>query len=88
MFDATQADLGDRYGGHRTRAGCSQTPPRPQHNPGAADDIVALCELSFDAGLRGEGGLNPIITKFSQARFFVLPTNLAMRPTGSCRVHR
>lgn len=66
MFDAVQSQLGDRYGGHRNRAGCSLTPRKPQHNPSAVDDVVEMCELSFDAGLRGEGGENPVITRFSQ----------------------
>ena len=66
IFDATQNEMGNRYGGWDYRADCSKSPPYPQHKPTAVDNVVDMCELSFDVGMRGDGGLNAQILEFSQ----------------------
>ncbi len=66
IFDATQSEMGRQYGGWDNRADCSKSPDKPQHNPNLPDSLVGMCEHSFDIGMRGEGGENPIIEKFSQ----------------------
>lgn len=55
---------GKQYGGVDNRSGCTNLPlypavDRPMKKAG--DDLVTLCEYSFDRGARGEEGRNPSI---------------------------
>ena len=55
---------GKVYGGADTKSQCKNLPSHP-HVSGpmqqAGDDLVALCEWSFDKGVRGNNGENPSI---------------------------
>jgi hypothetical protein len=69
MFEGTQDDMGERFGGWRNRADCAKSPKHLKnatHMTGQGDDMVKLCELSFDLKIRGEDGLNSRIIKMSQ----------------------
>lgn len=76
MFMGTQADFGEIYGGWANKADCSKTPSLryPSAAAAAGDDIIQLCELSFDLNLRAEGGANSRIIEMSQV---TCPTQLS-----------
>jgi hypothetical protein len=64
MFAGSKESWGHQYGGVDNRSQCSQLPLHPavdEPMKQAGDDLVALCEYSFDHGVRGENGHNPSI---------------------------
>merc|ERR1712070_367558 len=64
MFAGSKESWGHQYGGVDNRAQCSQLPLHPAVDgpmKQAGDDLKALCEYSFDHGVRGENGHNPSI---------------------------
>lgn len=59
-----ESTWGHQYGGFDNREQCSGLPSHPaQGDPmiAAGDDLVKLCEHSFDKGVRLQGGHNPSI---------------------------
>lgn len=62
---ATQASMGLRYGGHRNRAQCTLSPQTDKMTT-EGDNLVQLCEASFDRKLRGENGLNSRMIRVSR----------------------
>jgi len=64
MFPGTKDVWGHQYGGVDNRADCANLPAYPAKNgpmQDAGDDLISLCEYSFDSAVRGEGGENPSI---------------------------
>lgn len=64
MFPGSKEVWGHQYGGVDNRTQCASLPQFPQNErpmKEAGDDLVVLCELSFDKNVRGEGGENPSI---------------------------
>lgn len=69
LFDGDQSDMGQRYGGWENREDCDESPEflrasGPMQTEG--DNLVEMCELSFDMNLRGANGLNSRIIEMSQ----------------------
>ena len=65
MFSGSKAAFGPQYGGWRHKADCSKLPAKPRtlsRLPPGEPTLNRLCELSFELGLRIEGGGNPAIT--------------------------
>lgn len=55
---------GKQYGGVDTKAQCQNLPTYPEVSTpmkDAGDDLISLCEYSFDQGVRGQTGTNPSI---------------------------
>jgi hypothetical protein len=74
MFEGN--DFGEEYGGWKNKADCSKSPKYPKSEAAAiaaGDNLIDLCELSFDRNFRGEGGANSVIRKMSQV---TCPTEL------------
>lgn len=62
---------GKQYGGEDTRAQCANLPEYPQESgpmKAAGDNLVKLCEYSFDKKVRGEGGSNPTIQDLTRVK--------------------
>jgi len=69
MFDGDQSDMGERYGGWKNRADCGSSPQFLKNSTymnAQSDDLVQMCELSFDRNVRGDDGLNSRIIEMSQ----------------------
>lgn len=74
MFSGNE--FGEEYGGWKNKDDCSKSPEYPKNNAAAkaaGDNLVDLCELSFDRKFRGENGANSVIRKMSQV---TCPTEL------------
>jgi len=74
MFSGNE--FGEEYGGWKNKADCSKSPNYPKNDAAAkaaGDNLVDLCELSFDRKFRGENGANSVIRKMSQV---TCPTEL------------
>lgn len=64
MFPGGTDVWGHQYGGVENREQCSGLPPytqKPDAMKAAGDNLVKLCEYSFDKKTRGEGGSNPTL---------------------------
>eukprot|EP00947_MAST-08B_sp_MAST-8B-sp1_P003107 g3107.t1 len=64
MFAGSKDAFGPQYGGWTSKADCSKLPRTPsalKSLPAGEPDLIELCELSFDLGVRIEGGQNPVI---------------------------
>jgi hypothetical protein len=62
MFAGSKADFGTQYGGWTSKADCAKLPSKPQTLatlPSGEPSLNRLCELSFELGVRIEGGENP-----------------------------
>ncbi|KAJ9470941.1 putative endoglucanase type K [Diplonema papillatum] len=75
MFAGTMAGWGQMYGGTETRPECSDLPNFPRDDTAmriAGDDLVKLCEYSFDKNVRREEGsatgTNPTITHLARVK--------------------
>lgn len=73
MFPGTyeQSNWGHEYGGVDNRSQCENLPLYPEKDAAmriAGDDLVTLCEYSFDKGARGEGGQNPSIQSIGRVK--------------------
>eukprot|EP00475_Leptophrys_vorax_P024614 TRINITY_DN33_c0_g1_i5.p1 TRINITY_DN33_c0_g1~~TRINITY_DN33_c0_g1_i5.p1 ORF type:complete len:343 (+),score=84.97 TRINITY_DN33_c0_g1_i5:51-1079(+) len=71
MFPGSYDAWGHQYGGSDNRADCSKLPSYPQDAApmkAAGDDLVTLCEYSFDKHTRLEGGGNPTILDVSRVK--------------------
>jgi len=69
LFDGSQADMGERYGGWRNKEECAQSPTHLRNSTlmqEEGDNLITLCELSFSLNMRGEDGLNSRIIEMSQ----------------------
>ena len=69
MYPGTVAAWGKQYGGADNRAQCSGLPKYPRDSAAmlaAGDDLISLCEASFDIRVRGEGGVNPSISTITR----------------------
>eukprot|EP01065_Artemidia_motanka_P030078 TRINITY_DN360_c0_g1_i2.p1 TRINITY_DN360_c0_g1~~TRINITY_DN360_c0_g1_i2.p1 ORF type:complete len:348 (+),score=92.98 TRINITY_DN360_c0_g1_i2:63-1106(+) len=64
MFPGSYDAWGKQYGGVDNREQCAGLPKYPQSAgpmKAAGDDLVSLCQYSFDKKVRGEGGSNPTL---------------------------
>jgi len=71
MFPGSKDVWGNQYGGVSNRADCAKLPKYPEQNKPmqtVGDDLVSLCEYSFDQGMRGEGGSNPTILSIGRVQ--------------------
>lgn len=71
MYPGDYSAWGHVYGGVDNRAQCQNLPPYPkQPNPmkEAGDDLITLCEYSFDKNVRIEGGGNPTILSIARVQ--------------------
>lgn len=71
MFPGSKDAWGHQYGGVDSRSECANLPAYPQEESpmkSAGDDLVTLCEHSFDEGVRGEGGENPSILSIGRVQ--------------------
>jgi hypothetical protein len=62
---------GHIYGGADTREQCKNLPALPADSAAmaaAGDDLIALCEYSFDHGVRGATGANPSILSIGRVQ--------------------
>jgi hypothetical protein len=62
---------GNQYGGVDDRSQCANLPPHPAVDGPmklAGDDLVSLCQYSFDNGVRGNGGENPSILSIGRVQ--------------------
>lgn len=62
---------GHQYGGVDDRDQCANLPLHPAVDApmkNAGDDLVTLCEFSFDQGVRGDGGHNPSILSIGRVQ--------------------
>eukprot|EP01037_Dinobryon_pediforme_P034460 gene34460-40375_t len=64
QFTGTAAVWGRIYGGAESRAACSKLPSYPFCGSLPQDNMVDLCEFTFDKGFKGNG--NPSISKICQ----------------------
>merc|ERR1712154_391857 len=65
------SNWGRQYGGVDNKADCKNLPSFPEVSgpmKAAGDDLVKLCEYSFDQGARGEGGGNPSILSLGRVK--------------------
>jgi hypothetical protein len=71
MFPGDNSVWGHQYGGVDHRAECAKLPhytQKPEAMKAAGDDLVTLCEYSFDKKVRGEGGSNPTLLDASRVK--------------------
>lgn len=71
MYSGSSSSWGKQYGGADHKSQCKGLPKYPANGgamQAAGDDLVSLCEYSFDQKLRGEGGGNPKITSIGRVR--------------------
>jgi len=75
MFPGSTAPWGDVYGGVKTRSECSGLPPYPtiaDPMKAAGDNLVTLCQYSFDKKVRLEPGntisSNPTISNMARVK--------------------
>lgn len=73
MYPGTydKSNWGKQYGGVDHKADCANLPSLPSVSgamKSAGDDLVKLCEYSFDQGARGEGGSNPSILSIGRVQ--------------------
>lgn len=71
MFPGSKDVWGWTYGGVANRADCANLPKFPEKGDPmqtAGDDLVSLCEYSFDQGVRLEGGWNPTIKSIGRVQ--------------------
>lgn len=71
MFAGSKDVWGKQYGGVDNREDCSNLPLHPAMDgamKAAGDDLVSLCEFSFDHGARGQGGRNPSILSIGRVQ--------------------
>lgn len=64
MFPGSTSSWGHQYGGVDHRSECANLPPYPQNSgpmKSAGDNLVTLCQYSFDKKTRYEGGQNPTL---------------------------
>jgi hypothetical protein len=69
MYPGSYDPWGKQYGGVDNRAQCAGLPKYPQISgpmTAAGDDLVSLCQYSFDKRVRGEGGSNPTLLDISR----------------------
>ena len=69
MFPGDKEPWGNIYGGVDYRTECAGLPSFPKIDgpmKDAGDDLVDMCEISFDRGYRLEGGGNPSIQELSR----------------------
>jgi hypothetical protein len=62
MFDGSTSSFGTKYGGWTNKADCAKLPAKPKTLavlPVGEPSLDRLCELSFELGVRIEGGENP-----------------------------
>lgn len=62
---------GHQYGGVDNKAQCKNLPSYPSSDgpmKAAGDDLISLCEYSFDHGARGESGVNPSILSIGRVQ--------------------
>ena len=79
MFPGSYDTWGKQYGGVDFRANCSKLPSYPTDSDAmraAGDDLIALCQASFDKNVRGEGGSNPSIQSVTRVKCPELLINL------------
>lgn len=84
LFESTENDWGNLYGGWSFRDQCALLPTGPYCSPNPKDNLQDLCRWSFDKGLRLENLLNsnPTITNICEV---TCPTEL-WSATGVHRV--
>lgn len=71
MFSGSKDAWGHQYGGVDNREDCSGLPSFPAVSDAmksSGDDLVSLCEYSFDHAVRGEGGHNPSILSIGRVQ--------------------
>jgi len=72
MFPGAMDVWGDIYGGVKTRAGCATLPPFPTVSgpmKNAGDDLISLCQYSFDKKVRLESNpSNPTILDMKRVK--------------------
>lgn len=75
MFPGSKDAWGKQYGGVDNRADCANLPKYPEKSgpmQAAGDDLVSLCEYSFDLGARGDGAdygpANPTILSIGRVQ--------------------
>lgn len=71
MFPGSKDAWGKQYGGVDNREDCANLPKYPAKDGpmrSAGDDLVTLCEHSFDKAVRGEGGRNPSILSIGRVQ--------------------
>jgi len=72
MFPGSTASWGDMYGGVKSRDQCAGLPPYPTDSAAmknAGDNLITLCQYSFDKKVRlVTGPSNPTITDMSRVK--------------------
>jgi len=69
MFPGSKSAWGNQYGGVASKTDCANLPLHPAVDGPmkmAGDDLVTLCEYSFDKAVRAEGGANPSIVSLGR----------------------